>query len=324
MKRGVKHGRMTIADSPPFLIDHLDAYRQEKWSSMVHNLSRMKAKDALLAFADKVEANMGSTIDGLQRYASDEMPNISNQKRVESQLVTWCRGEDARARLKSLAQKTSLQEASVFAIAPHDQHLGMAMMLRDDGLFCGLYFGSQASVDRSNTTKKASASWSKEETRALVDAFPDETMLVFGPKSEMLDGNNVSSEERTNRLLEAVQRTDTSTAVGVIIPRDDLLAANADPCGQAVAHLERFMPFFTHVLWTPENDHIGLGKVLKAQKDEQQQRQAAVKSGDKVRITTGMFSGQLGIVEAQAGSNKFKVKVGKMTVVVKTTEVIPL
>ena len=60
--------------------EHFQTYAPEKWSSMVHNLARMKTKDVVVSLADAIGGRPGQTFDGLVRGASDEIPNITNQK----------------------------------------------------------------------------------------------------------------------------------------------------------------------------------------------------------------------------------------------------
>ena len=62
------------------------AYSPDKWSSNVHNLARMQAKDNLLALCDHATHNLDAELTGLARAASDHMPNITNHKKVEKKL----------------------------------------------------------------------------------------------------------------------------------------------------------------------------------------------------------------------------------------------
>ena len=67
--------------------EHFNTYSQEKWSSMVHNLARMKTKDVVIGLCSHAETGLEAELEGLQRSTSDEIPNITNQKKVDSQWV---------------------------------------------------------------------------------------------------------------------------------------------------------------------------------------------------------------------------------------------
>ena len=52
--------------------EHFDTYAPEKWSSMVHNLARMKGKDVAFALSEHAAQSLLTELGGLQRAASDE------------------------------------------------------------------------------------------------------------------------------------------------------------------------------------------------------------------------------------------------------------
>ena len=54
--------------------ESFSTYEPSRWSSMVHNLARMKAKDAMIALADSATGDLGDTLAHLVRGASDEIP----------------------------------------------------------------------------------------------------------------------------------------------------------------------------------------------------------------------------------------------------------
>ena len=60
--------------------EHFSTYEPSRWSSMVHNLARMKAKDAMVALAQTATSDLEEAVAHLVRGASDEIPNITNQK----------------------------------------------------------------------------------------------------------------------------------------------------------------------------------------------------------------------------------------------------
>ena len=62
--------------------DNFDAYTEEKWSSMVHNLTRMKAKETLTKLIDATRDSINSAIldwlpARLMRYRISPTENLS-------------------------------------------------------------------------------------------------------------------------------------------------------------------------------------------------------------------------------------------------------
>ena len=80
------------------------AYTPEKWSSNVHNLARMKVKDVMVGLCDLAREGLEEELSGLTRAASDEVPNITNHKKVDAQWIYWFRDADARKRLASVTR----------------------------------------------------------------------------------------------------------------------------------------------------------------------------------------------------------------------------
>ncbi|RYF03904.1 MAG: hypothetical protein EOO40_11735, partial [Deltaproteobacteria bacterium] len=113
-------------------------YAPEKCSSMVHNLPRMRNKEALVALCTAAAAPLEQKLAGLVRAASDEIPNITNQKKVDAQWVYWFRDAAARQSLASLLSKTPLDENMIFHIAAQDKHVTLAVVMRSDSLFVDL------------------------------------------------------------------------------------------------------------------------------------------------------------------------------------------
>ena len=59
-------------------------------------------------------------------------------------------------------------------------------------------------------------------------------------------------------------------------------------------------------------------------KEEKIKKAANFRAGDKVRITSGLLSGQIGIIENVDAKAMAKVAVGKMSVKVPGQDLIPL
>src|SRR5262245_25664348 len=121
-----------------FSQDTFAAYAPEKWSSNVHNLTRMKIKSALVSVCDNAQKGLEEELKELGRAASDEVLNIVNHKKVDAQWVYWFRNEEARKALAIFLEKTPLDQANIFNIAAQDKHVCLAVVLRQSGLWVGL------------------------------------------------------------------------------------------------------------------------------------------------------------------------------------------
>jgi len=288
-------------------------YSQEKWSSMVHNLARMKVKDAMLALCAQATAHLGDELQGLVRAASDDIPNITNHKRVDAQWVYWFRGPTERDSLASFLKATPLNEATIFNIAPQDKHATLAVIIREGEIWTGLRIASGALVDRRNLASKLAKPWERETLLALLAELPEGTELGLAgeshPITEITDADLAGVAERLVEDERAFIAGHRVAAQEVIELGDEL----SDHVGRWLGVLA---PVYRFAAWSRDNDFIEAGKQIQEEKAAKRRQATSYHKGDKVRIIGGLFAGKLGIVESIDTKAQVKVRVGKMSVVV--------
>jgi len=302
-----------MAEFVGFTKEAFDAYTPEKWASNVHNLKRMRVKDALVALCDGIQKNLESEWVGLARGASDEIPNIMNNKKVDAQWVYWFRDPKAREALASFLEKLVLNEATIFNLAPQDKHVALTVVLRNDGLFAGLRLSKGATVDRRNLTAKLDRSWERDYLIELLGKLP-ETVFIG------LEGETQAAQKITSEILEQIiaqmAQSDAALLIGQHFSAEETIAFAAhlaQPLGQLLANLT---PIYRFIAWTRENDFIEAGKQIQEEKQIKRRSSSGFNPGDKVRISSGLFSGKSGIVQETDTKGQVRVMVGKMAVVV--------
>lgn len=297
-----------------------DAYAPEKWSSNMHNLARMRAKEVVLALADDAQAPHAELLRGLVRAASDEVPNIMNQKKVDAQWVYWARDQDERAALSSILEKIKLDESALQNIMPQDKHVSLALVLRKTGLWVGLRVAAGASVDRRNL----GAELEQATTRAAIAQ-----RLAALPAGATVTGNDheTSSAEVDEALLalhaSALEHGHPVWQVGYTLDAAAALALGSGVAAWASERLGALVPLYRFVAWSKDNDHIEVAKQLAAAKAEARKQSVGYNPGDKARIMSGIFTGKVGVVQETDGKANVKLLVGKMSVVVPGTELTP-
>ena len=117
--------------------ENFDAYTEEKWSSMVHNLTRMKAKETLTKLIDATRDKYQLSYTGLVTGSSDEIPNITNGKSVEEQWFYWYRDKSQRDSLNKILDRLELSSATVFQTSPQDKHIVIGAKLSASSLDVG-------------------------------------------------------------------------------------------------------------------------------------------------------------------------------------------
>jgi hypothetical protein len=298
--------------------DAFAAYAPEKWSSNVHNLPRMRVKEALLALGDVVQKGVEGELAGLSRAASDDVPNIGNQKKVDAQWVYWFRDQKEREGLASFFKATPLDETALLNIAPHDKHATLAVVLRQEALWVGLRVAAGAVVDRKNLASKLGKSWERDSLIELLRELPDGA--VFGPERTPTTSLDLPAIEAAGGRL---GKQDPAWEIGHLIPAAEAIQLGRDLADEVVRWLGVLSPLYRFAAWSRDNDHTEVVKQLQQEKEQQRRQATSHRSGDKVRIISGLFTGKTGVVESIDAKAQVKVRVGKMSVVVSGNDLLP-
>jgi transcription antitermination factor NusG len=300
--------------------DLFAVYVPEKWSSNVHNLPRMRNKDVLLALCDQAQTLLSDELTGLQRSSSDEIPTIVNHKKVDAQWVFWFRDASARAHLASFLEKTPLTEAEIFNIAPQDKHVTLALVVRQNHLWVGVRLSPQAVVDRKNVASKYEKSWERERFMALLANLPEQCQVGF-------EGETVPVKDVSMGMLETwgtrMGHTDPAWSLGVSLTPEEAATMGADLASYLAQCITAYAPVYRFACWTRDNDQIEATKQIQEEKHHKRKHSTAFNTGDKVKITSGLFMGKTGIVQETDTKAQVKVLVGKMSVVLNGTDLTP-
>jgi hypothetical protein len=297
--------------------DAFSAYTRDKWSSNVHNLARMRVKDAMLALCDVVQERLSEELEGLGRAASDEIPNITNHKRVDAQWIYWFRDASAQKSLASFLQKTPLDEHKLFDIAPQDKHAILAVVLREQELWIGLRVAPGAVVDRRNLSAILDKTWEREQLVELLADLPEGAELG-------IEGSLAPTHEVTIDLLAEqatrLGRDDPTWRLGHSLSAEEAIDLGKELADHVHRWLGAFTPHYRFIAWAKSNDHIDVNRQLQEEKAQKRRQALGYSPGDKVRIISGMFAGKIGIVQKIDTKAQVRVQVGKMSVVVPGTD----
>jgi hypothetical protein len=290
------------------------AYTPDKWSSNVHNLARMRAKDVMLVLCDLAQEGLDQELQGLTRAASDEIPNITNHKKVDAQWIYWFRDTAAREDLKSSLQKTELDQQKLFDIAAQDKHITLAVILEQGNLWVGLRIAPGATVDRGNFAAIMEKTWEREQFVELLKDLPDG---AHGGS----DGELVTTAEMTIDSLATT--SEGAWLLGHTLPAQEAIDLGSDLADHVHRWLGALTPHYRFLAWAKTNDHINMGRQIQEEKAQKRRRALGYNSGDKVRIISGPFAGKTGVVQDIDTKAQVKVQVGKMSLVVSGSDLTP-
>ncbi|MED5465678.1 MAG: KOW motif-containing protein, partial [Myxococcota bacterium] len=128
----------------------------------------------------------------------------------------------------------------------------------------------------------------------------------------------------TVSLHAADMKTSTHTwTLGASIPTADAIQLGPDLADLIHRWIGALIPLYRFAAWTRENDFIEVNKKIQEEKTQRRHQAQSLNQGDKVRVTAGLFSGKIGVIESVDTKGKTKVRVGKMSVVVPNEELLP-
>jgi len=279
-------------------------YEPKKWSSNAYTLERIKVKEKFQALSAAL------SLPGTTAHLSDEFPNIVNNKKVEAQWLYFSRAPEAAQELAKFLEKTELRPDRIFQLAPQDKHAVLAVVLEQSRLRAGFLMHAGAWVDRRNLAAKLNHPWERDKLRAM---FAGSTLSLG------FEGETHPAAEWSNEALEAL---------AIQLPEDErrfVLVREWSP-DQTVtepaifealqATLHGAHAFYQFTTWSRDNDETAVGEKIRKEKADQRKNATGLKLGARVRISGGLFSGKVGVVQAIDTKANVKVQVGVMAVTV--------
>ena len=303
-----------------FTQEMFSAYAPEKWASNVHNLPRMRNKDAMLALCDLAQQGLEGELQGLSRAASDEIPNIVNGKKVDAQWVYWFRDQAARTSLASFLEKTPLDQGSIFNIAPQDKHVTLSVVLRQQDIWVGLRVAAGAVVDRKNLASKLGQSWEREHFMAVLAEVPEGALMGF--EDELKSVQEITPDILAN-YAERMLTHPAAFLLGHTMKAEEVVALNKELADHVHRWIGLLAPLYRFTAWTRDNDLIEASKQIQEEKAQKRRQATNFTKGDRVRFIAGLFTGKLGVVQETDTKAQVKVLVGKMSVVVPGSDLTP-
>lgn len=297
-----------------FTAAEFDAFAPKKWSSNAFTLERRRAKDSLLALARAIERRLTDPLSGLELGASDEAPTVANSRKVEAQWAFFTRGAEDRAALRTLLQRTDLQEgAGLFDIAVQHQHACLMLRLDVRGFTISFEMATKARVDRDNACEKLRQGWARDKLLEIARALPSGSVLGFATQGV---GAVELSAESLEAWLDPLSRGEQLFSASVLFDRADDVMSSASFIDVAATHLGAFVPLYRFLAWTRENDHTQVKGAIQKEMADRQKRAPSLEPGDRVTILSGLFAGRSGYLAELDGKGRAKVMVGPVSVTV--------
>jgi hypothetical protein len=297
-----------------FVDSDFDAYQQRKWSSNLFNRERLEVKQKLLALAPALTSALSAAGVQLSAEASVEHPALWNGKRVESQHVYFVRGGDARRALELELVRARGLAAQLRDPSPLRDHVVLAVSIDARQVEVGLRLDADARVDRQNLEQRLLSPWDRLRFVEQVAALgPDHQLAVVAEPRVALPCPELD-DRRLTEVLGALGRARPGEYLflGRVFARDDVRVHQPD-FGQLIQDtLVRLSSVYTMAAWARTNDAVAFADTVREEK--QVRRQRGLAKNDRVKILSGVFAGQAGLVQEVDAKGQLKVLVGKLAV----------
>jgi hypothetical protein len=303
-----------------------EAYAEHKWRSNAFSLERLSVKEKLVALGREL-ASAARAADGspLHCEPSTEHPALWNQKRVEAQHLFFSRDRSTRDALDRVIERSRSLASLIEDPSPQRSHLVLAISIDAVRLSVALRLHSDATIDRRNLEQKTRDAPLRASLLDLLHGLPS----AFGASVGTLPAIPATGldERALAELLSELGRPlgageSRWLRIGRELPRSEVLALGAELLTQIRTAMTLLLPLFHFVAWTPENDHIELGRELRAEAEAKRHR--GLGRNDRVRVVSGMFSGRVGVIQELDAHGGIKVLIGRIPILLDAGDVVKI
>ena len=274
--------------------DDVALFASNKQRSAAYTLERRRLRQGMLEFAERLVGDWDCT---------PAEPCLANRRQVQNLVLfsQTTRPDGQRAQI-------DLNSPFALDVLPFHEHLSRVVQIDHSGLTWGMILHQKAQLDVRNLS-------------AYLDAFEGEKALrkILEPLDDAYA--DINTEAPNNAKTSAHQVLPNELGKGWCIWwRADHF--NVDIRDKIQSDLTRLDPLVKSLKWSQTNDLCGALAEHKAERQEA--AKSRFKTGDRVRITAGLFAGRIGRVEKRHEKGGVSLGIGPVTIQVGDDEIAPL
>ena len=274
--------------------DHVALFATNKQRSAAYTLERRRLRQDMLEFAKQLAGDWDCT---------PAEPCLANRRQVQNMVLfsQSTRPDGQRAQI-------DLNSPFALDVLPFHEHLSHFVQIDQSGLTWGMILHQKATLDVRNLI-------------AFLDGFEGEQALkkLLEPLSDAFASTHVEAP------------SDADTSAHLVIPKElgkgwciwwRAEDFNIDIQHKIESDLKQLEPLFKTLKWSQSNDLCGALAEHKAERQEA--AKSRFQTGDRVRITAGLFAGRIGRVEKRHEKGGVSLGIGPVTIQVADDEIAPL
>lgn len=243
-----------------FQSEDFDAYLQNKWNSNMFTLERRRVKEKLERLGAILAAKLESSGLNLVRHSSDEFPSFWNKKQVDRQWLFFSRDDAARVELTDIIDKERTLADSLADPTPMFRHIFLGVSVSEESLDLGVWMHHDAWVDRRNFVNLCNNDQTRADLIKLLHGLPEHFEL--GIDTGEMAGPTTFNDSEIKALSTAFNEEKAWMFLGARLPKDHVLVMGADIFNTAAEIVERLLPVYRQIAWSPNNDLISIDSIL--------------------------------------------------------------
>ncbi len=282
----------------------------------MYNIERMKVGEALGQLGDIVERRLAAADVVFARAVTPHTPTVINGRRVAEMALYFSRtDEQKRAIAPVIDRKVSLPE-QISDSGEYHRNGFLGVLIRRDRIDVGLMIHSRAWLDVMNLLNRCRE---REEeasklTRMLHLMKPGAVVRV---SSDTVVPAARFDESMVARLEDAVMNESFTFFVGYSFAPDDPVVRRAGFADDVAEILSGLVDLWKFCAWKPTSNFLVSAATPASAAVPAVQDDGTVvdfSTGSRVKLTGGLFSGRVGVVQDMDSKGTVKVLIGRVTV----------
>lgn len=247
-----KRASVRLDELEPFTAQDFRAFERHKWADAEYNAERLQLKRKLHRIGEPLRAAVAAAGEDLTLRTSLHHPYVFNGHRVDSLWLYLAPADAAKRKLRDLLGVEFAADTDASYV-----HANFILAIDGAGLEMGLRVHERAWWDSQNAKGRCATREGAEEFARLLNDVPGGYALTMHDWKGSLPCGAVKWDGVLNyfRYFEPGRHR---LRVVRTIPKDSPEAGDPGLFTRVAEEFQRMVPVYRFLLWSPENNHLGM------------------------------------------------------------------
>lgn len=292
------------------------AFEERKWSSNIYNIERMKVGELLGLVGEAVGRRLGTSDVAFAHAVTPHTPSVFNGRKVAEMALYFSRTDDQKRAIAPVLDRKVALPDQISDSGEYHRHGFLGVLVRHDRVDVGLMIHSRAWLDVMNLLNRCRER--EEEASKLVRMLH---LMKPGAIVRVAPEKVVSAakfeESMISQIEEAVMNESFTFFIGFTFAPDNPVLRRAAFAEEAAEMLGGMIDLWKFCAWKPTSNFLVSPAVPATHAQPAINNDGSVvdfSTGSKVRISGGLFTGRVGVVQDMDSKGNVKVLIGRVTV----------